>query len=225
MSEKGKIIVVEGTDASGKETQTKKLYERLLADNLKVRRLSFPQYGSPWARPVEQYLSGALGPNPEDVTPFGASLFYAIDRYASYKADWGKFYLSGGILICDRYTTSNALHQTSKLPLEKREEFLHWLYDLEYNKLQLPKPDMILFLNVDDAVAEEILCARTGKEGIQKDIHETHLDYLRTCRENGRLVAKYDNWTVIQCTENNQFRTREAIHEEIFRHVNKLLKN
>lgn len=223
MSGQGKVIVIEGTDSSGKETQARLLYDRLSKDGLNVKKLSFPRYGNVWATPVEHYLAGDLGKKPGDVNAEAASLMYAIDRLASFKEDWAEFYQSGGILICDRYTTSNALHQTSKLPDDKRIDFLEWLYDLEYNKMELPRPNLIFFLNVADSVAERALMQRTGKAGVQHDIHETDLEYLRRCRENGRFVAQYDHWVTINCTENDQFRTREEIHADIHKHVCDLL--
>ena len=146
---KGKLIVFEGTDGSGKATQSKLLFERLQREGVDCRKLNFPRYGEKSAALVELYLSGAFGTHPDDVNAYAASTFYSVDRYASYKQDWGKYYEAGGLLIADRYTTSNAIHQGSKLPEAELPAFFDWLYDLEYGKMGLPRPDLVLYLDVD----------------------------------------------------------------------------
>ena len=142
----GKLIVIEGTDGSGKSTQFKKLTERVTAEGIEFQKLVFPQYAEPSSALIRMYLGGEFGTKPTDVNAYAASAFYAVDRYASYKEVWGEFYESGGTVVSGRYTTSNAIHQTSKLPREQWEDFLNWLYDFEYNKLGLPEPDLVIFL-------------------------------------------------------------------------------
>ena len=140
----GKLIVIEGTDGSGKSTQFRLLTERLTQEQVAFQKLVFPQYAEPSSALIRMYLSGEFGSRPSDVGAYAASAFYAVDRYASYKKVWGDWYEKGGLVVSDRYTTSNAVHQSSKEPPEKREDFLHWLYDFEYNKLGLPRPDLNL---------------------------------------------------------------------------------
>jgi dTMP kinase len=170
------------------------------------------------------YLGGEFGTNPSDVNSYAASAFYAVDRYASYKQDWGNWYENGGLVLCDRYTTSNAVHQASKEPEDKRETFLHWLYDFEYDRLALPKPDLILYLDVPTDFTERLMRSREEKTGSKADIHEKDLDYLLTCRNAGRAAAAYYGWTVINCVKDGSMRSIEDIHEEIFAHVAKLLE-
>ena len=128
----GKLIVFEGTDGSGKATQTALLCRYLEGAGVPYRKITFPRYGQPSAAMVQAYLGGELGKHPGDVNAYAATLFYAVDRYASYKQDWGGFYENGGLIVADRYTTSNAVHQASKLPDGERETYLDWLFDLEY---------------------------------------------------------------------------------------------
>ena len=183
----GKLIVIEGTDSSGKETQTKKLYERLANEVEKVRKISFPNYESPACEPVKMYLAGAFGDNALNVNPYPVSTMFAIDRYASYKMDWESFYNAGGIIVTDRYTTSNMVHQASKIEnIDEKSKYLGWLEDLEYNKMGIPKPDLVIFLNMPTEMAVKLMEARknkiTGEE--KKDIHEKDTSYLKKSYDN-----------------------------------------
>ena len=157
---KGKLIAIEGLDGSGKATQAKLLAGYLAAQGLAVREVSFPDYGSDSSALVKMYLAGQFGQHPDDVNAYAASSFYAVDRYASYKKDWGSFYENGGIVIADRYTTSNAVHQCSKLPPEQWESFLGWLFDFEFHLLGLPAPDEVIYLQVDPAVSQKLMTQR-----------------------------------------------------------------
>ena len=162
------------------------------------------------------YLGGEFGTNPQDVNAYAASAFYAVDRYASYKKDWGKWYDEGGLILSDRYTTSNAVHQASKESPENRAAFLQWLYEFEYDKLGMPKPDLIIYLDVPTAFTEKMMRHREAETNTTADIHEKDLDYLATCREMGRAAASYYGWNVIHCVRNDQMRSIEDIHEEIY---------
>lgn len=215
----GKLIVIEGTDGSGKSTQFRLLTQRLSQEEREFRRLVFPRYDQPSSALIRMYLSGEFGTAPSDVNGYAASAFYAVDRYASYKQDWGAWYEAGGLVLSDRYTTSNAVHQASKEPAERRPEFLQWLYNFEYDQLGLPKPDLILYLDVPTDFTEKLMRHREQDTGTQADIHEKDLSYLATCRETGRAAAAYYGWTVIQCVRDGAMRTIEDIHEEIYRHV------
>lgn len=218
----GKLIVIEGVDSSGKATQTKLLCERLLREGKQVRQVSFPDYESEFSVPVKRYLAGDLGKNPEDVNAYAASVFYAIDRYASFRQKWREFYENGGIVIADRYVTSNLVHQASKIEGDKTD-FIRWLSDLEYNKLELPVPNTVLFLDMPPQYARMLMKNRankiTGKQ--QKDIHESNTEYLDRAYQNATEIAKLCGWKVLSCVRENAVRSIEEIHEEIYSVVKK----
>lgn len=215
----GKLIVIEGTDGSGKSTQFKLLTQRLEAENHAFQKLVFPQYSEPSSALIRMYLGGEFGTSPTDVNAYAASAFYAVDRYASYKKVWSQWYENGGLIVSDRYTTSNAVHQASKEPVEKQPDFLKWLYDFEYDKLGLPRPDLIIYLDVPTDFTEAMMRRREADTNTHADIHEQDLSYLATCRRTGKAAAEYYGWTVIQCVQNGKMRSIEDIHEEIYRHV------
>ena len=221
----GKLIVIEGTDGSGKSTQFKALTDRLQKENTEFKTLVFPRYSQPSSALIRMYLGGEFGTNPSDVNAYAASAFYAVDRYASYKQDWGQWYEDGGLIVSDRYTTSNAVHQASKEPKETQGNFLHWLYEFEYDKLGLPRPDLIIYLDVPTAFTEKLMRHREVSTNTHADIHEQDMSYLATCRETGRAAAAYYGWTVIECVRDGQMRSIEDIHEEIYRHVRQCLED
>ncbi len=215
----GKLIVIEGTDGSGKSTQFRLLSDRLEKDNVAFKHIVFPRYDQESSALIRMYLGGSFGKNPSDVNAYAASSFYAVDRYTSYKMDWGKWYEDGGVVLSDRYTTSNAVHQASKEAPEKQADFLKWLYDFEYDKLGLPRPDLTIYLDVPTDFTERLLRHREQDTNTKADIHEKDMAYLATCRQTGRMAAQYYGWTVIQCVKDGAMRTIEDIHEEIYRHV------
>ena len=215
----GKLIVIEGTDGSGKSTQFKLLTSRLDAENRSFQKLVFPQYAEESSALIRMYLGGEFGTKPSDVNAYAASAFYAVDRYASYKKVWGSYYENGGLIVSDRYTTSNAVHQASKEPEDKQGDFLKWLYDFEYDKLELPCPDLILYLDVPTDFTEAMMRRREADTNTSADIHEQDMAYLATCRRTGKAAAEYYGWTVIQCVKDGNMRSIEDIHEEIYRHV------
>ncbi len=219
----GKLIVFEGTDGSGKATQSELLCRRLETEGRAFRKITFPRYGKPSAAMVEEYLHGNLGKHPGDVNAYAASLFYAMDRYASWKQDWGTFYEDGGLIVADRYTTSNAVHQASKLPEEERKAYLDWLFDLEYRLLGLPAPDMVVYLDMPTELTEKMMRKREAVSGTQADIHEQDEAYLRRCRENANEVARLCGWTVIRCGRDGAPRTIEDIQGEVWEQVRTLL--
>ena len=212
----GKLIVIEGTDGSGKSTQFKKLTQRLTEEGKLFKTLVFPQYSEPSSALIRMYLGGEFGTKPSDVNAYAASAFYAVDRYASFQKDWGKWYKEGGLIVSDRYISSNAVHQTSKEPPEKREEFLRWLYEFECDKLGLPKPDLTVYLDVPTAFTEKLMRHREAETNTHADIHEQDMSYLATCREMGRAAANFYGWNVIQCVRDGEMRSIEDIHEEIY---------
>ena len=220
----GKLIVIEGTDGSGKSTQFRLLTERVAAEGRSFQKLVFPQYQEESSALIRMYLQGQFGSSPSDVNAYAASTFFAVDRYASYKKVWGSWYENGGLILSDRYTTSNAVHQASKEPEEKRQEFLRWLYELEYDKLGLPRPDLTIYLDVPTDFTEKMMRRREADTNTTADIHEQDLDYLATCRKMGKTAAQFYGWTVIDCVRDGKMRSIEDIHEEICSHVKACLE-
>ncbi|MCI8965549.1 MAG: deoxynucleoside kinase [Clostridia bacterium] len=222
----GKLFVIDGTDGSGKQTQFEKLKENLDIRGIKYKTVSFPNYDSPSSSLVKMYLSGEFGKDPKDVSAYVASTFYAADRYATYKKDFEEFYKAGGIILADRYTTANMVHQAGKISDEnEREKFIKWLFDLEFNIYGIPKPDLVFFLNMPPKNSMELIKNRENKftHNTEKDIHErdkNHLidSYNAACS----LVDKY-GWTEIKCIENNKIREIESISDEIINYVLKEL--
>ena len=220
----GKLIVIEGTDGSGKSTQFRRLTQRLADEGREFQKLVFPQYAEPSSALIRMYLGGEFGTNPSDINAYAASAFYAVDRYASYKKVWGEYYENGGLIVSDRYTTSNAVHQASKESGEKQAEFLKWLYEFEYDRLGLPKPDLIIYLDVPTDFTEKMMRHREADTNTKADIHEQDMEYLATCRRTGRAAAAYYGWTVIDCVRDGAMRSIEDIHEEIYRKVQESLE-
>ena len=220
----GRLIVFEGTDGSGKATQSRLLCEHLQRESIPYKNITFPRYGKPSAAMVQAYLDGNLGRRPGDVNAYAASLMFSMDRYASYKQDWGAFYEAGGLVVADRYTTSNAVHQASKLPEEERSAFLNWLFELEYGKLGLPKPDLVLYLDMPTAKSVELLRSREAATHTKADIHELDTKYLALCRESALQAAEILGWTVIPCVDaQGVLRGVEEIHQQIWTLVQPLI--
>ena len=219
----GKLIVIEGTDGSGKSTQFKLLTARLEKEGKAFQKLVFPQYSEPSSALIRMYLGGEFGSKPSDVNAYAASAFYAVDRYASYKKVWGQWYEDGGLVVSDRYTTSNAVHQASKVEDARQNDFLKWLYDFEYSKLGLPCPDLILYLDVPTDFTEAMMRRREADTHTSADIHEQDEEYLRNCRANAREIVKECGWSVISCAAMDEPRTPEDIHSEVYRTAEHLL--
>ncbi|WP_425059631.1 Thymidylate kinase [Sporomusa carbonis] len=220
----GKLIVIEGTDGCGKATQSDKLALRLMADGLKVRKVDYPNYQSQSSALVRMYLNGEFGSRPEDVNAYAASAFYAVDRIASYKKEWEEFYLNGGIVIADRYTTSNMIHQAAKITVEPdKTDYLDWLWDFEFNKCGLPVPDKVIFLAMPPEACQELMRGRENKAGGVKDIHEQNSAYLAHCYANACDVAARYGWYKIDCISDGGIKSIEEIHNEIFSVVSKVI--
>lgn len=214
---KGKLIVFEGTDGSGKSTQFKLLCDRLEKQGTDFHRLVFPQYDQPSSTLLKMYLGGEFGSNPSDVNAYAASTFYAVDRYASWKKVWSKPYHSGKWILADRYTTSNAVHQGGKLSPEEQSAFFDWLSDFEYNKLALPQPDIVIYLDMPTEQAVSLLRSREKATNTKADIHEVDTEYLGLCRQTAlRAVAHY-GWKRINCVDSHgNIRSIDDIHQEIW---------
>lgn len=214
---KGKLIVLEGTDGSGKSTQFSLLCRRMEAEGRAFQRLIFPQYQEESSALLRMYLHGEFGSHPSDVNAYAASTFYAVDRYASYKKVWGRAYEEGALILSDRYTTSNAVHQTGKLPQQDWPAFLDWLSDFEYGKLGLPEPDLVFYLDMPTEQAVAMLRRREGETHTQGDIHEVDTAYLAQCRRVAQAAAERYGWRRVSCVDPaGRVRSVGEIHEEIW---------
>lgn len=211
----GRLIVIEGLDGSGKATQSGKLCEYLVNKGLNVRKVSFPNYESNSSALIKMYLGGEFGSEADSVNPYAASSFYAVDRYASFKTDWEKFYNDGGIIIADRYTTSNAIHQCSKLPESEWKAFLDWLFEYEYRYMGIPAPDMVIYLRVDPDVSQKLMSSRYNNDEAKKDIHERDTEYLRRSRKSADYCARELGWKIVECTSDDEMRSIDDIFSEI----------
>lgn len=223
---KGKLIIIEGVDSSGKATHTKQLYERLVKENFNVKKVEFPNYNSDSSALVKMYLNGDFGSRPEDVNAYAASTFFAVDRFASYKTIWKQFYDDGGIIISDRYTMSNMIHQASKIKdNSEKQAFLEWLWDMEFVKLGIPVPNCVIFLDMPPKYAQILMKERNNKiTGLkEKDIHEKDTQFLIDSYNNACSIATAYNWNRVSCIENDRIRDIEAIHEDIYTIILKAL--
>lgn len=216
---KGRLIVIEGLDGCGKATQTGLLYEALKKSGKAVKMVSYPDYQSNSSALVRMYLSGEFGSDPNAVNAYAASTFYAVDRYAGYKKNWGKEYEEGTLVLCDRYTTSNAIHQCSKLPKEDWDEYLDWLFTFEYQTMGIPAPDQVIFLKGDISISQELMTSRYQGDEKKKDIHESNVDYMRKSSESAIYCSEKLNWIIIDCIRDGKMRSPEDIHEEILSKV------
>ena len=225
MEKKGKLIIIEAGDGSGKATQTKALYEHLCREGYRVYRVEFPDYAADSSMLVRMYLRGDFGGHAEDVNAYAASTVCAGDRYASYRMKWKKAYEAGAIILADRYTTSNMVHQAVKLTdREERESFLDWLWDFEFNKLGLPVPDKVVFLDMDPEVADQLIAARAAAQAQERDIHERDKEYLHRCHAAYEELAKKYGWTRVACSEHGEPRAVEAIHADVYAAIMPLLE-
>lgn len=216
---RGKLITIEGTDASGKSTQLSLLCDHFTRDMRDFKKISFPRYDSESSALVRMYLGGEFGEDAGAVNPYAASSFFAVDRVASYLREWRNYLNNGGCVLLDRYTTSNAIYQSSKLPENARDKFCDWLFDFEYRLLGLPEPDLVIFLDMPPHLAEQLLKARGEKE----DVHEKNKDYLRSCYNTACELAQKFSWHRIPCSENGRIKTTDEIHSEIFSVVSRVL--
>lgn len=219
----GKLIVLEGTDGSGKATQTKQLYNTLISEGVDCRKIEFPRYAEPSAALIKSYLAGYFDKSPTNVNAYAASTFYAVDRYASYKNDWGMYYENGGIVLADRYISSNIVHQGCKLHNQDRIKFWEWEIQYETELLRLPKPDLTIYLDVPVSCTEKNMKDRELKAGTSMDIHESNMDYLSLCRATASQAADLFGWKRIQCVEDDQMRSIEDIAKDVYEAVKAIL--
>lgn len=221
-NKKGRIIVIEGLDGSGKATQSARLMQKL-SEKYTVKKLSFPDYDSPASYPVRMYLNGEFGTEPGCVNAYAAASFYAVDRVASFLKDWKKDYEEGVLFVLDRYTTSNMVYMTSKLPKENWDGFISWLSGYEYDMLGLPRPDGVIYLDMPTEVSQKLMSGRYNSDESKKDLHEKDVNFLNACRESALYAAKSQGWTVIPCAEDGAPRTIDAIAQDVYSNACKVL--
>ena len=214
-----RLIVIEGLDGGGKSTQLE-LIKKVYPD---FRYITFPNYNSPSGEIVTNYLKGVYNEENSLVSAYTASCFYAVDRYTSYKTDWEKDIKSGKTVISARYVSSNAMYQMTKLPEEKWEDYLDWLYDMEYNKFGMPKPLGTIFLDMPTEVSRKLLLKRYNGDETKLDLHESNLNFMNDCRKAAEYVAKKEGWTIISCSENGEPLPIDLIHREIIKKIKELL--
>lgn len=211
----GRLIVIEGLDGSGKSTQLSLMCDYLTAAGADFREISFPDYSDPSSTLVRMYLAGEFGQNVSDVGAYAASVFYAADRFASYTRHWRQDYLSGRLILAGRYATSNAIHQMAKLPEEQWDEYLRWTDDFEYVKLKLPRPDLVLYLDMPPELSQRLLLKRYQGDASRKDIHERDLDYQAACRRAAAYAAKRQGWVTVNTARDGELKTPEELHLEL----------
>lgn len=218
----GKLFVIEGLDGSGKQTQSNMLFSRLKADGKNVLKVEYPNYKSESSALAKMYLRGDFGKKPEDVSPYISSTFYAADRYASYKTEYEDFYKQGGVIIADRYTTSNMVHQASKIHNDtERDRFLEWLWDLEFHIYQIPVPTQVFFLDIQPETAIELMNTRKNKfsNEQEKDIHENNAAHLINSYQTALYLIKKYNWEKISCSDDGGLLSIEEINEKIYQRI------
>lgn len=220
---KSKIIVIEGLDGSGKATQTKILAEKLQSRGLKVKKLEFPDYSNPSSSLVKMYLGGQFGSNPGDVNAYAASAFYAVDRVASFLQFWKKDYEDGAVILSDRYATSNIIYQMAKVAEDERDSFIDWQSDFEYEKLGLPKADAVIYLDVEPEVSQKLMEKRYEGDVSKKDLHESNMKFLLSCRESALYAVEKCGWQVVNCCKNGEIRSIEEIAADIEKIVDTIL--
>jgi dTMP kinase len=221
----GKLMVIDGLDGCGKSTQLAMLDEYLVNSDRAYRQISFPDYDQPSSALVKMYLGGELGGSAAAVNAYAASSFYAVDRYASYTKFWRSDYENGLPIVAARYVTSNAIHQMTKLPENQWDSFLSWLEDYEYNKLGLPKPNSVVFLDMPIEVSQRLMEQRYDGDNEKKDIHERDLDYLYDCRRAALYAAEKMGWQVLSCSDGDQPLPRDTIHRQLVDAFEEMMNN
>lgn len=211
----GRLVTIEGTDGSGKSTQFDLLCARLEARGVPFLMQRFPRYESESAALLKLYLGGHFGGDPSAVNAYAASSFFAADRFAAFHEGLRAYYDAGGLILCDRYTPSNAIHQASKLAEAAQLPFCDWLFDYEYRRLGLPEPDLVLFLDMPETIAAELIRQRAEAAGSPPDIHERDSGYLRRCREAALRIAGRYGFRTVTCADGGAPRAREEVARDI----------
>lgn len=220
---KGKLIVIDGLDGSGKSTQLEIVQKKLEDMGVPVKTISFPDYESPSSTLVRMYLNGEFSDTPDDINAYAASSFYAVDRYASYMKYWKEDYFSGKLILAARYVSSNAIHQMVKLDENEYDQYLEWLYDYEHEKLGLPPADKVIFLDMPTNISQKLLSKRYNGDESRKDIHEAHVSYLENCRNTALYAANKLDWNVIKCSDGENPLPVEVISENVMKEISKVI--
>ncbi len=218
-----KLIIIEGLDGSGKSTQTA-LVEKYFEDSeIDYKKIKLPDYDSKSSTLVKMYLGGEFGTNADDVNAYAAGAFYAVDRFASYKLNWGKDYENGTLILADRYATSNSIYQMEKLDKSKWDEYLDWSEDFEYNKIGIPRPDLVIYLDMPVEISQKLMTSRYDGDENKKDVHEANVDFLNSCRTSALYAAKKQGWVVIPCSDGENPYSVEKIHNDIIDVIKEVL--
>lgn len=210
-----KLIIIEGLDGSGKSTQVVLLEKYLTDKKVNYKKIKLPDYDSPSSTLVKMYLGGEFGKSANDVNAYAAGAFYAVDRFSSYKLNWGKDYQNGTLILADRYATSNSIYQMEKMPKEEWDSYLEWSADFEYNKIGIPRPDLVIYLDMPVDISQKLMTSRYNGNESKKDVHEVNVEFLKKCRESALFTAKKQNWKVIKCSDGVNPLPIEDIHNEI----------
>ncbi|MBD8979984.1 MAG: thymidylate kinase [Clostridiales bacterium] len=218
-----KLIVIEGLDGSGKSTQLELLISALEKDGKRVRKIKLPDYESPSSTLVKMYLGGEFGKDPNAVNAYAAGAFYAVDRYASFTLDWKTDYESDKIIVADRYATSNSIYQTEKIAEADWDSYLDWSADFEYNKLGIPKPDAVIYLDMPVDISQKLMTGRYGGNESKKDVHEADVAFLEKCRKSALYAASRQGWHIVECSNGKEPYSIEKIHNEIMKIVDEEL--
>ncbi len=218
-----KLIIIEGLDGSGKSTQTA-LVEKYFEDSeIDYKKIKLPDYDSKSSTLVKMYLGGEFGTNADDVNAYAAGAFYAVDRFASYKLNWGKDYENGTLILADRYATSNSIYQMEKLDKSMWDEYLDWSEDFEYNKIGIPKPDLVIYLDMPVEISQKLMTSRYDGDENKKDVHEANVDFLNSCRTSAIYAAKKQGWVVIPCSDGENPYSVDKIHNDIIDVIKEVL--
>lgn len=219
----GKLIVIEGLDGSGKSTQTEMLEQNLKNGGVNYRKIKLPDYDSPSSTLVKMYLSGDFGKDADNVNAFAASAFYAVDRYTSFNLDWKKDYENGTLIVADRYATSNSIYQMEKIEKDGWDSYLDWSADFEYSKLGIPKPDLVIFLDMPVEISQKLMTQRYGGDESEKDVHENNVQFLKNCREAALYAADKEGWKIIQCSDGENPYPVEVIQNQLIEYIKEVL--
>lgn len=214
-----KLIIIEGLDGSGKSTQTSLLVDYLNESGVDYKKIKLPDYDSPSSTLVNMYLAGDFGKCADDVNAYAAGAFYAVDRFASYKLNWKNDYEKGTVIVADRYATSNSIYQMEKIDKSQWDEYLSWSEDFEYNKIGIPKPDLVIFLDMPIEISQKLMTSRYNGDEAKKDVHEANVEFLNNCRKSALYAAKKQGWKVVECSDGTEPYSIEDIHDKIIKLV------
>lgn len=220
-----KLIVMEGLDGCGKSTQTRLAEEYFKKNNIVYKKIKLPDYDSPSSSLVRMYLGGDFGKSACDVNAYAAGAFYAVDRFASYKLGWKEDYDSDTVILADRYATSNSLYQMEKLDEQEWDDYLEWSADFEYNKIGIPRPDLVIYLDMPVEISQRLMSERYDGDESKKDVHEADAVFLERCRRCALYAAHKQGWAVIPCSDGGEPLPVSEIHNSVIDFIKKELGN